>query len=397
MPRYLILGHSVDGTEDDFDVLLKSAHETKERPMCLCREPAIAMYIAHIGENYYLKRLPNTGVSHAPECDRYEMPVALSGKSEVLGQAIVEDTAANTAAIKLDFSLTNGKSRVAPQAGAEKATVKANPAKLTLRGLLDYLWDEAELNLLAPGFVGRRYWGHVQRFLKAATVGKTAKKIALENILFVPEVFSLERKEEIAARRRQVFAGAAQAKHKMIMIGSVKSLEPSRFGGKLLILHAPDFPLYMNEDMFNKTKKKFKNALELWEGHEKSHLVVIATFSVTDTGLGRAEELAFMNVTADWVPFNNILEFELLDHLAREKRRFIKTMRYNMAGDVPLAFGLLLDVPPDGVALFICPGEVAEAEMTAYEELQRETPMPTWFWQTHETMPPLPSLVTKAS
>jgi len=46
------------------------------------------MYIAKVGNRYIVKRMPDTGQLHSPDCDSYEPPAELSGLGEVLGSAI---------------------------------------------------------------------------------------------------------------------------------------------------------------------------------------------------------------------------------------------------------------------------------------------------------------------
>jgi len=51
------------------------------------------MYVARLGEGFIVKRMPDTGSHHAPDCPSYEPPAELSGLGQVLGSAITEDPA----------------------------------------------------------------------------------------------------------------------------------------------------------------------------------------------------------------------------------------------------------------------------------------------------------------
>jgi hypothetical protein len=177
----------------------------------------------------------------------------------------------------------------------------------------------------------------------------------------------------------------------MIMVGSLKGLEASRFGGKLSILHAPGLPLYLDANTFKKVKNRFAREMELWGSLDGTHLMVILTFLATDSGVGKVEEMAVMNVTPEWIPFSNMVEYELLLLMANTKRRFVRSMHYNLQSDAPLAFGILLDTGDEGTPLFICPGDASEAEVTSFLEIVKETGTTSWFWHTHQPMPPLPA------
>ncbi|ESZ32858.1 hypothetical protein X732_27450 [Mesorhizobium sp. L2C066B000] len=348
---------------------MRQARDQQARVLCLCRHPGVPMYIAAVGEELIIKRMPNTG-KDAVDCDRYELPLALSGKAEILGQAIIEDPASEAARLKLAFALTQGKARQGSSGeGASHHTVKADPKKLTLRGLLDYLWEEAELTLMAPGFVGKRNWGLVRKFLWGAADAKSSQKFQLRELLFMPAMYSPEHKDRLAADRVRAFAAAAKAKHKKIVIGIVKSLGPARFGGKLSIKHMPDAQLFMDEKMFRAVPKRFAAEFDLWRLHENSHLITIATVMQMPSGILAIDEIGFMNVTESWIPFQHNDEKELIEVLTGEHRRFVKTMRYNVVPSVPMAFGLLTDVDQQGTALFVVPHDANEAVRAEFDHL----------------------------
>src|SRR5690606_29061654 len=83
------------------------AYKRRERPLCLCLNPGIPMYIARNGDNgYVLKRMPNSSQSHHPDCDSFEIPAELSGRGAVEQKAISEDQETGLTNLKLDFSLT---------------------------------------------------------------------------------------------------------------------------------------------------------------------------------------------------------------------------------------------------------------------------------------------------
>jgi hypothetical protein len=127
------------------------------------------MYVARLGEGYIVKRMPDTGSHHAPDCPSYEPPAEFSGLGQVLGSAITEDPATGETTLKLDFPLTKmpGRSTI-PPTGGEGDSVSSTGTKLSLRGLLHYLWDQAELTRWHPGFAGKRTWATVRRHLLQA-------------------------------------------------------------------------------------------------------------------------------------------------------------------------------------------------------------------------------------
>jgi hypothetical protein len=59
--------------------------------------------------------------------------------------------------------------------------------KLSLRGLLDLMYDDAHLNRYYPAMAGKRFWAIIERELrKAATPLRTAKQ-TISQTLFIPK------------------------------------------------------------------------------------------------------------------------------------------------------------------------------------------------------------------
>ncbi len=149
----------VAANADDLQGYLADAHANKIRPLCMCLPGGVPMYVAKVGEHYAIKRMPNTGGTHDPDCTSYDPPAELSGLGEVKGEAIQENVEDGTTTLRLDFSLskTGGKAAPAPS-GVAADTVRTDGAKLTLRGTLHYLWEEAQLNRWYPAMEGKRSW-----------------------------------------------------------------------------------------------------------------------------------------------------------------------------------------------------------------------------------------------
>jgi hypothetical protein len=137
---FRIAGRTVSGDDPQLPGILAALHGGKQRPFCLCSEPNPAMYIAKIGAHYILKRMPNTGPSHAPSCDSYDPPAELSGLGDVLGAAIQENVEDGTTSLKFGFSLSKMPGRApAIPTGKESDTAKTSGNKLGLRATLHYL------------------------------------------------------------------------------------------------------------------------------------------------------------------------------------------------------------------------------------------------------------------
>lgn len=109
-PAYLVDGRRYAPESPGIAEAIAAAHATRHRPHCLCLgslEPeGIEMYVARLGGGFIVKRMPNTGSYHAPDCPSYEPPAEFSGLGQVLGSAITENPATGETALKLGFSLS---------------------------------------------------------------------------------------------------------------------------------------------------------------------------------------------------------------------------------------------------------------------------------------------------
>lgn len=151
MATYLFGTRRLSSEDKGFTQALAAAHADRLRPKCLCLVHGIEMYVARLGEGFIAKRMPGTGSRHAPDCPSYEPPLEASGLGQVLGTAIQEDPATGETTLKLGFSLSKLGGRTAmPAPGNPSDSVASDGSRLSLRGLLHYLWDQAELTRWHP-------------------------------------------------------------------------------------------------------------------------------------------------------------------------------------------------------------------------------------------------------
>ena len=386
-----------ESTDPGLQAALASIYGTKVRPVCACRPGGVEMYISKIVDAYTVKRMPNTGPDHSADCDSYEPPPELSGLGQLMGSAIEEDTDKGLTTLKLGFSLTKVSGKNAPSPSlSEKDNVRTDGNRLTMRGTLHYLWDQAGFNRWSPAMEGKRSWGVIRKYLLLAAENKMTKGIALLERLYIPEPFTADKKAEIAQRRMAWMAKAAaptkEARQLMIVLGEVAEISKSRFGFKVRFKHVPDCDFMMNEDLHRRLHKRYATEIELWNSRSGTHLVAIATFSVGHTGVPSFEEIAMMVVSPAWVPFETQFELALLEFLVDQKRRFTKGLRYNLAPSTPLASAILTDTQPSATAVYIVPFGASEDYMQELDQLIGNSKLPSWRWALGAAgMPALPA------
>lgn len=397
MTRYLLDQRSFRCDEPALTELLAHAHSARLRPLCQCRDPGVAMYIAKVHGIFIVKRMPHSGSDHAPVCDSYDPPQELSGLGDLMGSAIQENPLDGVTALKLNFSLAKSPGRAPPASnGVEHDSVKTDGNKLTLRGLLHFLWEEAGFNRWSPAMEGKRSWFVVRKYLLQAAENKTTKGVQLAHLLYLPESFTLEHADQIEQRRIDKFSAAVSQdkgpRQLMLVAGEVKEIVPSRYGHKMVLKHLAKHPLMLNDDLYTRLCKRFALELELWDAMEDSHLMVIATMGLGSTGIAHIEELALMNVDDHWIPFESAFDKKVINSMTRAKRRFIKSLRYNLPSSRPMACAVAVDALPSPIAMYvIAPGASAEFQ-AAMQAMMSESHLPSWVWNAGSTaMPALPS------
>lgn len=387
-----------------FEEAVAQAHEQHLRPRCLCQRDTqgqgIEMYVARLLDGYIVKRMPNTGSQHATACPSYEPPADLSGLGQLLGTAILENPSTGTTTLKLDFPMTKMPGRSAPPPASSTASSASSQGnKLTLRSLLHYLWDQAELTRWQPSFTGKRSWATVRRHLLRAAENKVVGGHPLLASLYIPEVFSVEQRDALSARRMAQWSPfittTNQPQHLMLLIAEVKEIVPARFGYKAVVKHLPDQPFLLDEQLYRRMERHFDSVLTLWGATDDLHMLIIATFGIADTGLPTIFELSLMPVTRCWLPIENGFELHLIERLVAEGRSFVKGLRYGQSESSVIASATLTDCGESTPLLHVAQPTRHEGGQSVDTDDPR---MPAWRWNpSAEAMPQLPARAARSA
>lgn len=423
MPVYKIGNEEVNPDQPDYQDILSAAYREKVRPLCLCKEPPAEMYIACLGEKFFVKRMPYSGVSHAANCESYEVPPELSGRGNLDGSAIRRDEDGMTT-LKFEFSLSRHATKGERSEGAEKTSIKSPGSRMSLRAMLHFLWDEAGFTRWSPGMTGKRNWKTLRYYLlKEAAEGKETRRTPLTELLYIPEHDNEEKRDEINARRTLFFAPMAQSRGKklMLVLGEYLRDDPGRFGHNLFLKHLPDYPFRLSDEahkLFQKHFKRFKGlAGHLDEDARKenkkgkltkepdpqqdgkvvegSHLMVLATFGLDEAFVPEISEITVMLTTKNWIPVENDKESELLDRLTAEDRRFVKVLRYDLRSTEPIATAILTDTAPDPYAMYVVTDiyDSNTPSRNSVDAMIASSKLPSWVWdigKDYGAFPPLP-------
>lgn len=334
------------------------AYATSSRPRCLCVPGGVEMYVARYRDGYAVKRMPGTGSRHMPDCQSYEPPEDATGISRLMGSAISEDVDTGRTTLRLAFPLSKRPGQWVRQvSSAAPGCASGSAPGLSLRSLLDYLWDQGELTRWHPSFHGKRNWPTVRRRLLAAAEDKIVCGASLGSKLYVPEPFSVEERAAADARRElfwfQAIARTGGHQPLLLLVAEVKRIEPARFGHRLLIKQLPDTAFSIDAPLYAAMTRRFTGELSLWSASDAVRMITAATFSVNAAGVPKVAELCLMPVTREWLPAETLQELHLVARLVAERRAFIKLMRYGLPLDTRMASVSLTDCGRSSSPVFL--------------------------------------------
>ena len=84
---YEVGGQRFEASSHGFAEAIADAHVAHRRPRCMCLVDGVEMYVARLAgtnEGFIVKRMPNTGSHHAPNCPSYEPPPESSGLGAIV-------------------------------------------------------------------------------------------------------------------------------------------------------------------------------------------------------------------------------------------------------------------------------------------------------------------------
>lgn len=389
------IGGVVYGADDQrLQAVLARAQDAPARPRCLCVPAGVPMYVAH-HRQWLVKRMPDTGELHHPACPSYEPAATACGLGELLGEAVVPIDPVQVE-LRTAFAWTLAAGR-APAVGEARDTPEVRRARrrLSLRGLMHFLFDRAGFNRWSPAMAGKRHQGVVQWYLMAAADGVQVRGEPLTARLYVPELFSEARKAELVAHRREVFRRLMPhegATPLMVVIGEFKACEASATGRWVWIRHMPDSPLRVEPATWSRIERGFASLFEARDadGQHDLKLVLAALVRARHEQVLALEAASVMLTTRDWIPVDGLHELPLLQALVAQRRRFLKPLRYEARSAAGFANALLLDAGAAPIPLHVLSPFMMAAERLAKERVVKAE-AGCWVWDTAEAMPSLPA------
>lgn len=396
---------------------LQAAYVAGERPQCLCqgeRRP-LPLYIARWGEGLLLKRMPNSGDVHHLDCESYGH-VSANAHAVYTDEAI-EDLADGRVRIALGVPLALTAGAMAPATYAEgiaddTAGLARKRATMTLRGLLNYLWEEARLNRWYPAMAGKRGLAVVYRCLRQVLVDRElGARLPLADVLYVPSVRRALARATVQGELDAQYTHLARRLGPsftpvLLLVGEVQRLDAAAAGAhRLLLKGMANVALSESNGALGRLRATWSAAFaRLDAAHrpaatnvaaepEPNRVFVLA--GVTRHAHRRAAfsvvYAAALETTHDFLPVESASEGIMARALVQAGRAFEKPLRYDGAAELFPDFRLLDTKPATVIEVWgMATPNYLDRQRTKRAMYRREsTPLIEWNAAAGEPLPAL--------
>lgn len=303
---------------------------------CGCRGKGKKLLsVRHISSNdsYHLAKFPSSGTDHETLCEYFALDEKSTGlKGYAAG--VVKENADGILAIKLNVGLTE-------KDPPEKSDCPASPpvqrpaggqSTMTLLGLLNLLWTEAELNRWYPGMAGKRTDSLVRYRLNEAARKIRCGKSCIGDNLFI----GTDPGKAVASQQTQLLSGPEYSDKRLLLMSTLPRYDAARHGAELKFLpyrHFGGLPItfFGSSGQWKNVQKRFPSEYAAWKAGAR--VIVFALTSppaVTKRGLSaRAQQIALMQVSDNWIPLDSSYEADVARKLDAEQRSYIKPLRFD--------------------------------------------------------------------
>lgn len=335
-------------------------------------------------DSFCLAKYPLTGGEHGTDCRFYAPDPEKSGMSGYQ-KGVIEEGPNGTIKIRLEIGLKKrepSEQAIPPEPAPVSTGPRNSKPAMRLLGLLNYLWDEADLNSWWPAMKGKRDLGKINLWLDAAASQITAAKVKLNSVLLLADN---NPNGQWATKNRQRVEAAKKASTRLLAIVPLAGYTPERdkeMASALKIVGFQGIPILdMYPGLWGRACKRFPRAITAWQNNQR--IMAIAELDLKKDGkYANVVDVALMPVTANWIPFDSMFELTIADKLTNEDRGFLKPLRFDAGEDLVFPDFILRDTVVDTpLEVFGRDDEVYEARKAikiAY--YQKEFGIDNWWY-----------------
>ncbi|QHM73989.1 DUF1173 family protein [Mixta intestinalis] len=332
---------------------------------CLCREfdatrtqRRLKACYSEKTDNYWLALWQYTGNEHAPDCKFYSV-WSDEDHSKIYSDDVVKVLPDGKFRIKLNTGLqqrdVQKKDQIQQADKGKKGPSRRHPS-MRLLGLLHFLWEQSKLNTWHPYYESKkaRDYSYVAWRLNVTAGEIIAGRTALSDVLLTMTTTSSKK----VVTNRTTVDEAIKNKKRLVIISSLATYSENaeeRLNTTLPLAYFGGFPnLLLTSDVLYRLKTSFHRELKAWRKGKK--VILIAESDVPERTFSRVNgknvpnvsskviDVALMTVSPRFIPYDSSYEELIEEKLWKEKRSFIKPLRYDGLSEVFPDF-ILNDVP----------------------------------------------------
>ena len=326
-----------------------------------------------------LARYPLTGEEHSNDCRFYAPNPEKSGLAGY-EKGVVDEL--DNGGVKIRLGIGLRKKQPSDNPNTLQPPVQRGPtgkqARMTLLGLLHYLWDRAGLNVWWPAMQGKRDSGLVNARLREAASDIKVGQIKLDRVLLLS---ALAKEGRWALLNQERVLEANQGGLRLLMIAPLASYRREREMNALPIKGYGGLPfLDVDAQLWDAVRNRYHRAVAAWQ--QGSSVITIAQLEVKgNVRYARVLDVALMSVTDNWIPVDSSYEKRIADKLTLEKRAFLKPMRFDAEEDEVFPDFILRDTGCDiPLEVFGRSDEAYEARRLSKERYYAEKFKVTGWW-----------------
>lgn len=370
--------------------LLERARTVEGHGWCLCAEPAPRLVIRNRSGTYYLACWPGGGAEHSSGCDFHRDGGAWSGRSSYRSGALTEELDGTArASLSVPLSVRAGEPETRPD--HRTPPHGSGGGRMSLLGLLHYLWERAELTTSPPG---RRNWADCHpALLQAAGQIMIGDRPLTGSCYVVPPFDPAVPDRHRASCERFInglgtFAGRTR---RGLIVGAVRALAETPYGHRIDLRHHRS-PLFVSGALYDRLRRAAPSVFA--ESRPPgSEQILLALIQRSETGNLSIVAAATMLTNRRLVPADSGHEVVMADALAAAGRAFYKPLRYDGDADLLPDFVLTDTDPLTAVEVW---GMLGRADYAARQRTKvaqyrlKQTPLIEW-----DPSGPLPDLAIR--
>lgn len=382
------------------DALEKAHRSTHGLCMCMNDDRVRPVSIRRLGESFYVARFRDTSHHHHKKCRFYAPSNEQSGMQGYTQQAVQirED---GDLAIRLDRALSP------PRAGATEPALapprdrapRQRRNTMSLGGLLDLLWTEAELNTWHSDHPRKLWDQRVGNALLTQARRIHVRHRTLDEVLLLPA----REGEQEHDRNKRVVSKARGSGLRLVAIGPLARFDPERDNDMLQLRLGAPFgvpKLQLDEVTRAALRLSYANELGAWQRGAKVYAIVQMALCPKNprTSVDTADVLgiSLLRLSERFIPLDSSYEGTLEQQLVAAGRSFTKPMRFDHDDAVFPDFWLLdmeCDYPIEVFGMSTPEYQQRKAAKRIHYADRQKYPKGWWYWDLfeHGEIPALPS------